>query len=88
VHLTCVRQQGQTASHNIDSVLNHRHPNSLAIYCPACPEVGFNVFQEFLANLSCTERYVCVHHWRNVEADLCDTDIRSQNTWVVMETFD
>ena len=55
-HVTSVRRQGQVAVHHIDSLLSHRHSNSLAIYCPAYPEVGFNVFWEFLASLAPKQR--------------------------------
>jgi len=49
-YLTSVRRAGQ--AHNIDSILTHRRPGSLAVRCPACPELGFNVSAEFLAKLS------------------------------------
>ena len=59
-HLTCVWPQGQASIHNINSILTHHCPNTLVVYCPACPEVGFNVFREFLTNLSLAERCVLV----------------------------
>lgn len=40
-HLAIVRRSGQ--SHGIDAILNHRDSGSLAVRCPACPEIGFNV---------------------------------------------
>lgn len=40
-HLAERRRSGQ--EHGIDSEVSHRRPNSLAVRCPACPEVGFNV---------------------------------------------
>lgn len=40
-HLAERRRSGQ--EHGIDSQVPHRRPNSLAVRCPACPEVGFNV---------------------------------------------
>ncbi|KAF5347890.1 hypothetical protein D9756_010191 [Leucocoprinus leucothites] len=40
-HLSLRRWAGQ--EHDIDQVLTHRRNNSLAVYCPACPEIGFNV---------------------------------------------
>lgn len=55
-YLTSVRQSGQ--AHNIDSILTHRNPGSLAVCCPACPEIGFNVSQEFLDVLSPDMRLV------------------------------
>jgi hypothetical protein len=45
-YMTSVRRAGQ--AHNIDSILTHRQPGSLAVRCPACLEVGFNVTKEFL----------------------------------------
>jgi len=69
-HLTCVRQQGQASAHNVDSILSHRHPNSLAVYCPTCPEVGFNVFREFLVSLSPTQRLALSIYWCKLIANL------------------
>lgn len=40
-HLSLRRWAGQ--EHGIDTVLTHRRPKTLAVYCPACPEVGVNV---------------------------------------------
>ena len=40
-HLATVRRRGQ--AHGIDEVIPGRRKNSLAIRCPACPEIGFNV---------------------------------------------
>lgn len=40
------RRSGQ--EHGIDSEVPHRRPNSLAVRCPACPEIGFNVSPEEL----------------------------------------
>jgi hypothetical protein len=57
-HLACIRRLGQSACHNIDSVLNHRQPKSLAVRCPACPEVGFNITKEFLEQVPLDQRYI------------------------------
>ncbi|KAJ7912440.1 hypothetical protein B0H13DRAFT_1613667 [Mycena leptocephala] len=43
-HLTMRRRSGQ--AQNIDEVITNRRANSLAVRCPACPEVGFNVDKE------------------------------------------
>ncbi|KAF5344859.1 hypothetical protein D9756_011191 [Leucocoprinus leucothites] len=40
-HLSLRRWAG--LEHDIDQVLAHRRKNSLAVYCPACPEIGLNV---------------------------------------------
>jgi len=41
-HLAAVRRSGQ--AHGADVILTpHRRPHSLAIRCPACPEIGINV---------------------------------------------
>ncbi len=41
IHLALVHRCGQT--HGIDEVLLGRQADSLAVRCPACPEIGFNV---------------------------------------------
>lgn len=38
--------RGQT--HSIDDVIQTRRKTSLAIRCPACPEIGFNVADELV----------------------------------------
>ena len=43
-HLSMVRRSGQ--AHGIDTIITTRRPLSLAIRCPACPEVGVNVDRE------------------------------------------
>ena len=43
-HLAMVRRSGQ--AHGIDTIITTRRPLSLAIRCPACPEVGVNVDRE------------------------------------------
>ncbi len=40
-HLAERRRSGQ--DHDIDSEVPFRRHKSLAVRCPACPEVGFNV---------------------------------------------
>lgn len=40
-HLAERRRSGQ--EHGIDAQVPHRRPNSLAVRCPVCPEIGFNV---------------------------------------------
>ena len=60
-YLTSVCRAGQ--AHNIDSILTHRRPGSLAVRCPACPELGFNVSAEHVATkfLSVDGNYRLVH---------------------------
>ena len=45
-HLATVRRRGQ--AHGIDEVIPGRRKGSLAIRCPACPEVGYNVDKTIL----------------------------------------
>jgi hypothetical protein len=45
-HLAIVRRSGQ--AHGIDTIITTRCPLSLAIRCPACPEVGINVDREMM----------------------------------------
>ncbi|KAJ7781716.1 hypothetical protein DFH07DRAFT_728888 [Mycena maculata] len=40
-HLAMRRRSGQ--AQGIDSVITNRRENSLAVQCPSCPEVGFNL---------------------------------------------
>ncbi|KAJ7602775.1 hypothetical protein B0H17DRAFT_968982 [Mycena rosella] len=40
-YLVLRRRTGQ--AQNIDAVITNRGPGSLAVRCPACPEVGFNI---------------------------------------------
>lgn len=40
-HLALRRRSGQ--AQDIDSVITNRRLGSLAVRCPACPEIGFNV---------------------------------------------
>jgi len=44
VHLAAVRRSGQ--AHDIDTVITHLRSGSLAIRCPACPQIGINVTKE------------------------------------------
>lgn len=39
-YLTLLKRSGQL--HGIDDVLNHRPKGNLLVWCPACPEPGFN----------------------------------------------
>ncbi|KAF7760546.1 hypothetical protein Agabi119p4_11222 [Agaricus bisporus var. burnettii] len=48
-HLTLRRRSGQ--DFNIDSLLSHRRSGCLALRCPACPEVGFNI-EEWVIELA------------------------------------
>ncbi|KAF8131713.1 hypothetical protein K438DRAFT_1739696 [Mycena galopus ATCC 62051] len=41
----------------INKIVPHRHPASLALQCPACPEVGFNMSHEEMANAAEEERH-------------------------------
>lgn len=47
-HLAERRRSGQ--EHGIDNQVPHRRPSSLAVRCPACPEIGFNVEHDHLAD--------------------------------------
>ena len=47
-HLTVLHRMGQF--HGIDNIVTHRQAQSLAVRCPACPEVGFNVAKETIDN--------------------------------------
>ncbi len=49
-HLAERRRSGQ--EHRIDDEVPHRRPHLLAVRCPACPEIGFNVSLEELKNAS------------------------------------
>lgn len=69
-HLTCIQWQGQASVHNVDSILSHCRLNSLAVYFPTCPKVRFNVFREFLASLSPTQRLALSIHWCQLKVDL------------------
>ncbi len=57
-HLAERRRSGQ--EHGIDSEVPTRRPNSLAIRCPACPEIGFNTSPEQLARAPEADAYVIV----------------------------
>jgi hypothetical protein len=54
IHLALVRRRGQT--HGIDKVLLGRQADSLAVRCPACPEIGFNVDKSVIEDASEYER--------------------------------
>jgi hypothetical protein len=43
-YLMLRRRSGQ--DFNIDTILSRRRAGCLALRCPACPEVGFNVEKE------------------------------------------
>ena len=47
--------------HSIDNILTHRQAQFLAVHCPACPEVGFNVAKEKIDTAKENETYV-MHH--------------------------
>lgn len=59
-HLAAVRRSGQ--AHNIDSVLTHRRPHSLAVRCPACPEIGVNIDKETIEFATEDEACVTSYH--------------------------
>ncbi|KAJ3565608.1 hypothetical protein NP233_g7520 [Leucocoprinus birnbaumii] len=48
-YLALLRRLGVV--HNIHTILTHRRPGSLAVQCPACPEIGFNVEEDVLKNV-------------------------------------
>jgi hypothetical protein len=50
------RRSGQ--EHGIDDELPGRRPCSLAVRCPACPEIGINVDKETIEIASESEAYV------------------------------
>lgn len=52
-HLAEKRRSGQ--EHGIDREVPHRRPNSLAIRCPACPEINFNVDLEEIRSVPKTD---------------------------------
>ncbi|KAF8185780.1 hypothetical protein K438DRAFT_1765569 [Mycena galopus ATCC 62051] len=54
-YLTLQRRTGQ--AHGIDELVPHRHAASLAVRCPACPEVSFNMSCEEMANATKEERH-------------------------------
>ncbi|KAF8143056.1 hypothetical protein K438DRAFT_2111109 [Mycena galopus ATCC 62051] len=54
-YLTLQRHTGQ--AHGIDELVPHWCAASLAVQCPACPEVGFNMSCEEMANTTEEERY-------------------------------
>lgn len=55
-HLAERRRSGQ--EHQIDAQVPHRRPNSLAVRCPACPEVDFNIEHKDLMKAEVTDTYV------------------------------
>ena len=63
-HLAAVRHSGQ--AHSADSVLTHRRPHSIAIQCPACPEIGVNIDKETIEfateDEACVTSYLCNFH--------------------------
>jgi hypothetical protein len=65
-HLSGLRRRGQ--AHDIDNVIKGRRKHSLAIPCPACPEVHVNVDLERLSKLKRTKRRFC--GFRNYNYDL------------------
>jgi len=58
-HLAAVRRRGQ--AHGIDNIMTERRKNSLAVRCPACPEVGVNVQKVTLELASEHEAYMFDH---------------------------
>jgi hypothetical protein len=54
-HLAQRRRSGQ--EHGIDEEMPFRRPNSLAIRCPACPEIGLNITKEELSSIPDNQRY-------------------------------
>ncbi|KAF8188609.1 hypothetical protein K438DRAFT_1722560 [Mycena galopus ATCC 62051] len=54
-YLTLQRHTGQ--AHGIDELVPHQCAASLAVQCPACPEVGFNMSCEEMANATEEERH-------------------------------
>jgi hypothetical protein len=56
MHLAALRRRGQV--HDIDNILQGRRKNSLAIRCPACPEIHVNVDAETIKKAREDEAYV------------------------------
>ncbi|KAJ6623247.1 hypothetical protein B0H10DRAFT_1786787 [Mycena sp. CBHHK59/15] len=54
-YLTLQQRTGQ--AHGIDKFVPHRRAASLALRCPACLEVGFNMTREEMANAAEEERH-------------------------------
>lgn len=54
IHLSGLRRRGQ--AFNIDDLLKGRREHSLAIPCPACPEVHVNVDLEMIEQAKEDER--------------------------------
>ncbi|KAJ7805035.1 hypothetical protein B0H13DRAFT_1469950, partial [Mycena leptocephala] len=57
-YLTLLKRTGQL--HGIDGVLSHRPTGNLLVWCPACPEPGFN------SDLNCPKT---PHHLRQRTLD-------------------
>ncbi|KXN84844.1 Transcription elongation factor SPT5 [Leucoagaricus sp. SymC.cos] len=55
-YLALHRWSGQ--DHNIDAILRLRWPGCLAVRCPACPEIGFNVDEDVLNNAPDFETHI------------------------------
>ncbi|KAJ7777666.1 hypothetical protein DFH07DRAFT_951315 [Mycena maculata] len=53
--LALKRRTGQ--SHGIDAWVPNRAPGSLAVRCPACPEVGYNISEETMKNAMDSEKH-------------------------------
>jgi hypothetical protein len=56
-----LHQTGQF--HGINMILTHQQKQSLAVHCPACPEVGFNVNKDVMDNARESETYVIFRGW-------------------------
>ncbi|KAF7293652.1 hypothetical protein MIND_01145100 [Mycena indigotica] len=54
-YLSLERRTGQ--AHTFDQHVPHRRPHSLALRCPACPEIGFNITAETMDSALETERH-------------------------------
>ena len=54
IHLALVRRRGQ--AHDIDKIMPERRANSLAVRCPACPEIGVNVDERVVKNATENEK--------------------------------
>ena len=56
IHLSVLRRRGQVF--DIDDIMQGRRKASLAIRCPACPEVHINVDVETIKKAQESEAYV------------------------------
>ncbi|KAF8157650.1 hypothetical protein K438DRAFT_2073948 [Mycena galopus ATCC 62051] len=60
-YLTLKKRAGQM--HGIDRLLPHRSAGNLLVWCPACPEPGFNnIWLSFCSSFYCADNTPCISH--------------------------